>query len=156
MKKLRLMTMLLTFLLVSCNGQIKSEKQGQQQDTIKPEIDISVHKEYDEQGNLISIDSIYSYFYSNIKNDSLLEKEIFNNFKLDFNSRFKSIDSLFMKDFFIEAPFKLNDFYTEEYFQNHYKEHQKRIENLYKQMDSLKNRYYLKQQENIEKINNKI
>ena len=130
MKKIILFLVFLLFMLVSCNGQNKTEITSEKKDTIKPEIDIKVHKEYDEDGNLIRIDSSYTYFYSNIKNDSLLEKEIFNNFKFDFNNHFKSLDSLFMKDFFMEEPFNLDNFYTDEFFKDNFKLHQKSIQDI--------------------------
>ena len=137
--------LLIVFFLSACNGQTKSNKEAQKNDTIKPQTKITVHKEYDEQGNLISLDSTYSYFYSNIKNDSILEREIFDKFKLDFDNRFQSMDSLFMKDFFNESPFRINDFYTEDYFQQNFKLHQERINDMFKRMDSLKNSFYKKQ-----------
>lgn len=139
-----------SLVLTSCNGQTKSDTLVKNKDTIKPKVNIKVYKEYDEKGNLISIDSTYTYFYSNIKNDSILEKEIFNNFRLDLNNQFKPFDSLFMKDFFQDSPFRIPDFYTDDFFQNNYKSHKKRIENIFKEMDSLKNRYYLKQKEIFE------
>ncbi len=143
-------SVIISFLvLTSCNSQIKSDTQVKNKDTIKPKEKIEVHKEYDKKGNLIRIDSTYTYFYSNIKNDSILEKEIFNNFRLDLNNQFKSFDSIFMKDFFQEPPFRITEFYTDDFFQNNFKYHQKRIETIFKEMDSLKNSYYLKQKENF-------
>ena len=52
------------------------------------------------------------------------------------------MDSLFMKDFYIEDPFKEFDFYTDDFFQNHFMYRQKRMENIFKEMDSLKNSFY--------------
>lgn len=138
---------LLTFPLTACNGQNRVDKKDNKTDTIKPKVDIKVHKEYDEQGNLISVDSTYSYLYSNIKNDSLLEKEIFDRFKYNMDAEFKPFDSIFMEDFFKTTPFTLKDFYTDEFFLNNFRMHHKRIEDIFKQMDSLKNKYYLEQKE---------
>jgi len=146
MKKAIIFTVLVSLMLTGCNGQNKLEKTSEKKDTIKPEIDIKVHKEYDEDGNLISVDSTYSYFYSNIKNDSLLEKEIFDRFKHNFKGHFKPLDSLFMEDFYKDEPFNLENFYTDEFFKNNFKFHQKRIDGILKEMDSLKNSYYKKEQ----------
>lgn len=149
MKKTMIFSVILSFMLVSCNGQNNTERTSQKKDTIKPEIGIKVHKEYDDDGNLIRVDSSYTYFYSNIKNDSLLEKEIFDNFKFDFNSHFKSLDSLLIEDFFIQEPFNLDNFYTDEFFKDNFKLHQKRIDDILRQMDSLKNSYYNKQKKSM-------
>ena len=145
MKKLILFISLVSFLSTSCNSQTKTEKGSNLNDTIKPKIDIKVQKDYDENGNLISVDSTYSYFYSNIKNDSILEKEIFDKFKLNFEGHFRPLDSIFMGDFFGQDPFNINNFYTDEFFKNNFKMHQKRMEQIMKEMDSLKNNYYRKQ-----------
>ncbi|GGK45806.1 MULTISPECIES: hypothetical protein [Flavobacteriaceae] len=146
MKKLIMLISIITFLLTSCNTQIKQEKElVTQQDTIKPIEKMKIIKEYDDDGNLISIDSSYYYFYSTIKNDTLLEKQFFNKFKNDFNPQFKSIDSLFKNDFLIKSPFNMHDFYTDDFYLNQFKFHNKQIEKIIKEMDSIKNKFYSNQ-----------
>jgi len=156
MKKTIMFTVFVSLMLVSCNGQNKLKKTTDKKDTIKPEIDINVHKEYDENGNLIRVDSTYTYFYSNIKNDSLLEKEIFDRFKLNFKGHFKPIDSLFMEDFYKDEPFNLDNFYTDEFFKDNFKFHQKRIDDIFKQMDSLKNSFYKREKDFLKRDHERI
>ncbi|QTD37632.1 hypothetical protein JL193_16445 [Polaribacter batillariae] len=146
MKKIILFILTLTFF--SCQGQNKTEKKNGEikKDTIKPKTNIQVHKEYDENGNLISIDSTYTYFYSNIKGDSLLEKDFYKKFKSNFSTQLGSLDSVFMNNFFGKSPFKEPNFYTDDFFESNFKNHQKRIQKMLKRMDSLKNNYYKKQQ----------
>tara|TARA_R110002124_G_scaffold184823_3_gene352252 strand:+ start:1032 stop:1478 length:447 start_codon:yes stop_codon:yes gene_type:complete len=140
---------ILAFTFFSCQGQNSTKNDsGIKNDTIKPQTSIKVNKEYDEKGNLISIDSTYTSFYSNIKNDSILEKNIFNQFHKNFKSQFNQpIDSLFFKGFFNGSPFKMEDFYTNDFFSNSFLQHQKEIEKIFKRMDSVKNRYYKNQNE---------
>jgi len=146
MKKLLMLISIISFLLTSCNGQFKTEKQlVVKKDTIKPIEKVKVIKEYDDEGNLISIDSSYYYFYSTIKNDTLLEKEIFDKLKNDMDIQFKSIDSLFKNDFLIKSPFNIQDFYTNDFYLNQLKFHNKNIENIIKEMDSIKNKFYANQ-----------
>ena len=68
MKKLT--TLLLMFIIIGCNSQEKDKKQTEnnlkEDSIVKPEEKWDVHKEYDEFGNLIKYDSIYSWSYSNI------------------------------------------------------------------------------------------
>ncbi|MET2984142.1 hypothetical protein [Aureibaculum conchae] len=151
MKKIIALSLLLSFSLTSCIGQEKTDKNNSEKDTIQPKINTSVHKEYDENGNLISIDSTYSYFYSNIKNDSILEQQFYKDFKMGFDNNFKNIDSLFMKDFFMDTPFKMNDFYTDDFFENRFELRQKIMRDVFKRMDSLKNSYYLDRKNEIKK-----
>ncbi len=147
MIKLILNTLLFSFILISCNSQVKQNEQVKNLDTIQPKVDIKVQKKYDKEGNLISIDSTYSYFYSNIHKDSIQEKLIFDKFMFEFNNQYKSLDSIFMSDFFSDTPFKIKDFYTDDFFQQNFKFHQKRIERTFKEMDSLKNSFYNNQNE---------
>ena len=81
MKKLAIY-MLMALSFFNCQGQNTSEKKDSdlKKDTIQPKTNIQVHKEYDENGNLIRLDSTYTYFYSNIKNDSILERDIYKKF----------------------------------------------------------------------------
>ncbi|MFN0729313.1 hypothetical protein [Polaribacter gochangensis] len=139
---------LLTFAFYSCQGQtIQNKKNLQEKDTIKPQTNITVNKEFDKYGNLIRVDSTYTSFYSNIKNDSILEKNIFNQFHKNFKSQFNQpLDSLFFNGFFNTSPFKMNDFYTHDFFSNSFMQHQKEIEKIFKRMDSVKNKYYKKQE----------
>jgi hypothetical protein len=142
----------LTFTFFNCQSQNQKEKKNTDlKDTLKPKTHIEVKKEYDEFGNLISVDSTYSYFYSNIKNDSVLEQKVFDQFKLNFNNQFEGIDSLFIKDFFEHSPFNINDFYTEDFLKKSFDRHQEKMEKLLKQTDALKNEYY-KNQKELKKI----
>ena len=154
MKKIIGLSFFLFFSLLSCDAQEKFKKDADKTDTIKPKTSYKVHKEYDENGNLISVDSTYTYFYSNIKNDSILEKQFFDRFKGNFYDEFHLSDSLVMKGFMGDDILDFNDFYTDEFFQNNFKRHRLRMEEIFKRMDSLKNNFYHNKIEKIEK--NKI
>lgn len=151
MKKIIAFTMLLAFSLTACNGQNQTEKVSENLDTIKPKINTKVYKKYDEDGNLISVDSTYSYFYSNIENDSLLEQKFFKDFKFGFDDNFNRLDSIMSSNFFNDDLFKMHDFYTDDFFRNRFKMNDSSVEEIFKRMDSLKNSYYLKQNDKIKK-----
>ncbi|WKD86710.1 hypothetical protein KCTC32516_02086 [Polaribacter huanghezhanensis] len=143
---------MLTFTFFSCQSQNSTKNELRiKKDTIKPKTNIEVHKQFDKYGNLIRVDSTYTSFYSSIKNDSTLEKNIFSTFHKNFKSQFNQpLDSLFFKDFFNESPFKMEDFYTNDFFSNNFIQHQKEIEKIFKKMDSVKNKYYKKQKKSKE------
>lgn len=139
--------MLMALSFYNCQSQHNKEKNGVevQKDTIKPQTKIKVNKKYDEYGNLIALDSTYSSFYSNIKGDSILERDIFNQFKFNFDKQFTPLDSLFTNDFFNGSPFNKNNFYTNDFFEKSFQSHQKRIDQILKRMDSVKNDFYKNQ-----------
>ena len=76
--------MLFSLVLTGCNGQNNDKANEIKNDTItqiQPKTDIRVNKKYDADGNLIRYDSSYSYYYSNIENDTILKDSIFDNFR---------------------------------------------------------------------------
>lgn len=149
-KMKKTLSLLLILVFMGCNGQDKKEKQAKDDDknvtVVKPKTRWDVKKEYDEYGNLIKYDSIYSWSYSTKDGDSLKVNldSIMDTFKMYFGDKmpfertddffyFPSNDSLLMSDFF------KNDYF----FRNWQKQHPD-IEEIVKQMDSLRNDYLKK------------
>ncbi|REE07715.1 hypothetical protein DFQ09_11145 [Winogradskyella pacifica] len=141
-----LIYLLFVLSIIGCNSQENKEKETQQsnkqeQDTIKPKETWGVKKQYDEFGNLIKYDSIYSYSYSNIKGDSLqvnldsimdsfknyVNKNTSFNWKDNF-SFFPENDSLFMDDFF-----------KEDYFFKTWQNQNTELDKMIKKLDSSRN-----------------
>jgi hypothetical protein len=145
MIRIGVLAIAISFALTSCNGQIKKqEKEGNAKIDI-PKTNIKVDKQYDEKGNLIKYDSTYSYYYSNVKSDTILRDSIFNNFKNAFNQRyFFSKDPFFSDFFFIDSLLKY-DFYRKDFFVNRYRNNMNRLDSLFWGMDSLKNSFFNKQ-----------
>lgn len=141
----RLLILLLIGMITSCIGQEKKEEVKEEQ-AETPQGQWKVHREYDQDGNLIRYDSIYSWSYSaqngeslTINLDSIMDefRGYFNEetpykWKKDF-SYFPDADSLFMKDFF-----------TDDYFFRNWQEHQDEIEKMIKKMDSSRNAFLRK------------
>ena len=136
--------------ITGCMGQEKEKdeisKDEKQEIAQEPKGQWEVHKEYDDLGNLIKYDSIYSYDYSNTKDDSIkinldsiidsfrgyFEDKVPFDWKRDF-SYFPKTDSLFMKDFF-----------KEDYFYKNWERHHSDIEDMIKKMDSVRNAFLRK------------
>ena len=143
------MAIFLVLLFTGCKGQEndKQEKKQVQKDTIKkPKGEWKVNREYDEAGNLIKYDSIYSYSYSHIGGDSLRVNldSIMDSFKGYFGehrpfkwndgfSFFPESDSLFMKDFF-----------KDDYFFDRWERQPMDMEEMIKRMDSIRNEFLKK------------
>ncbi|MFH6769592.1 hypothetical protein V8G56_12645 [Gaetbulibacter aquiaggeris] len=121
-----ILILIITLVYISCNGQNKDSDKAISDEKLKSIGDQNkgswkVDKEFDEKGNLIKYDSIYSWSSNDkIKNltsfdrDSLLQSfksKFFTNF-LDFeNQGFEDVfaqDSLFSKHFFNDDFFESN------------------------------------------------
>ncbi|WP_026811161.1 hypothetical protein [Arenibacter latericius] len=156
MKKLALLS-LAAILTTSCNGQEKIEKEqidNNKQITEQPKGTWKVDKEYDEKGNLIRYDSIYSW--SSTDNlgelmqsnpDSLmksLQSRFYSNFKGFNNQRFQDLfakDSLFTKQFFN------NDFFESEFGQDFMD-----IDRLRERMETMQKQFLNRYQAEFEEL----
>ena len=134
----------LVVVLSSCKGQ-DNDKKTNSLETGKPKTDIKVNKEYDENGNLITYDSTYSYYYSNIENDSILRDSIFNNFRNHFNKTYKFSDEPFFNNFFFNDSLIMYDFYKNDFFEKRFRNNRDHINRLFYEMDSIKNLFFEKQ-----------
>lgn len=139
MAKKQIIALLLILVFVSCSGQNKKELNIEKN---LPKTDVKVTKEYDKNGNLIRLDSTYTYYYSSNNKDTLFSNFHLKEFKNNFNTQFESLDSLFLKDYFLKEHFKINEFFNENFFEDNFKKNQKEIENIMKQMDSLRLHFY--------------
>lgn len=124
MKK-HIVLLMIGLLSISCSGQNNetgNTETNDEQVTEVPKGSWKVNKEFDENGNLIKYDSIYSWSstskydnLSSIEKDSLIasfKSRFFNNFSMFKDEGFEDIfsqDSLFSKHFFndnfFESPF---------------------------------------------------
>ena len=133
---------------IGCNSQDKEKQKAKESDkkeeqTVKPKETWDVKKEYDEFGNLIKYDSIYSYSYSNIKGDSLKVNldSIMDSFRgyFDKNSPFRRQDNF---SFFPENDsLFMNDFFKEDYFFENWKNQHSELDKMIKRMDSSRNAF---------------
>jgi hypothetical protein len=139
-----LIAIVLSLILHSCNGQINKEK-NQDKNLNSPQTNIKVNKQYDKNGNLIRYDSTYSYYYSNIKNDTSLRDSIFNNFKSHFNQKYFFSDEPFFNHSFFEDSLLKYDFYKYDFFLNRFRRNMERMDSLFWGMDSVKNEFFNKQ-----------
>jgi len=143
-----LMIILLSFFtLISCNAQSKKEKDNKSnkisKETIKPKIDYKVNKEYDENGNLIRLDSTYTYYYSNIDKDAMMKDSVFKKINEHFN-RNSPFGKSFYDDFFQDG-FNEDDFFQEDFFRGNFKRNHEMMNKMMQRMDSLKNQFFIEE-----------
>lgn len=115
-----------------------------QQNKSQPKESWNVNKERDEQGNITRYDSTYTWSYSNMDGESvnINMDSIMNSFHSYFDQQFPSIwkydfgapvwnDSLLHRDFF-----------NQDYFFNRWQNDFFQMDNMFRQMDSLRNRFF--------------
>jgi len=157
MKNLLILSTILFIGFYSCSNKKPETKPGKALeagliDTIKPKINYNVRKKYDENGNLISVDSTYSYIYSNGNVSEKMQQKIYQQFKSEMSKKFPNFQNDLFNNFFenddINDSIFKNDFYSPDYF---FKMQNNQIKRMLKRMDSIKNSFYKSQVKSIKK-----
>jgi hypothetical protein len=147
MKKISLF-ILLAITTAHCTGQEQKstkKKQTAPKNGDAPVTQIEVNKEYDEQGNLIRYDSTYSYYYSNIDNNTNAEDSVLQAFRERFEQSYPFAGDPYFEHLFFQDTLLLYDFYKNDFFLERFRRNSQKMEMLFRQMDSLKNSFYSKQ-----------
>jgi len=116
--------MAILFSLTSCKGQDKKEdvvtKQGDKKEMEQPKGTWKVDKEFDENGNLIRYDSIYSWSSSDTINDlATMDKDsLLNNFESKFYRRFSTFKDQGFEDIFGRDSLFGNHFFNDDFFES--------------------------------------
>lgn len=133
--------------VISCAQDKKTKPktvQTEKKEGDNPEVTIKVNKKYDTKGNLIKLDSTYSYFYTAKGRDSVkvgLDTAI-RRFKSLYNEKFSAIlDESFNETFLNDSLFKY-DFFNEDYFSKRFELNKQKMDEMLFRMDSLKNSFF--------------
>ena len=148
MKKIILIVFL--FAAAACNGQ-KGQTHGttkhtERADTLSnPKVDVRVNKKYDDKGNLIRLDSTYSYFYTSPggQKTRIGSDTLFNNFKSYFHQNYDSLFNRDMNDIFWNDTLFGYDFFNEDYFSKRFEMNMDNMGKMLRRLDSLKTDYML-------------
>lgn len=141
MKQFVMITAMIMLLMSSCNEQ---SVENEQTKGPEPQTGIKVNREYDEKGNLIRYDSTYAHFYSTITDDKPLKDSLFFAFRSQFNRRYPFLDRPFMDDLFFEDSLLKYDFYKHDFFTERFRRNMQRMDEMFREMDSIKNQYYIR------------
>lgn len=146
---LLILLILLLTSVVSTRGQAReSQNIPPAKPSHKPEVEIKVNHHYDNQGNTIGYDSIYTSFYSSAIGDTLGMQRMMRSLNQNFaEGRFpffkKPLDQLFSIDTTLFAPLPPHGFYKDpcdhDFFLQNHEIWQKFIEDMTHRLDSLKN-----------------
>jgi hypothetical protein len=142
MKQIIFISMLLFMGLTGCDAQKSGKDNQNEKKSDRPDVDIKVNREYDEDGNLIRYDSTYTYVYSNIDGDIQLRDSVFSEFMAHFNKQFGFKDDPFFNDLFFTDSLLQYDFYKKDFFHDRFSDNLEWIDKMMKEMDSIKNEFY--------------
>ncbi|NAY93401.1 hypothetical protein GTQ34_15935 [Muricauda sp. JGD-17] len=154
MKTYVLMTALL-FCLTGCKGQDKKEgaivKEDNKKEMDQPKGSWKVDKEFDESGNLIRYDSIYSWSSSDSLNDlSGLDKDsLLNSFESKFYSNFSQFRSQGFEDIFEPDSLFSKRFFDKGFFDSDFGEEFIELDNYYERMLERRKRFLEKYRSNF-------
>lgn len=141
MKTGYLILALMFFGLASCQSQDKKQL-GQNKSMYMPREKTTVHRKFDENGNLISFDSTYTSFYSNIAGDTINMDSTLHDFGKFFDQHFSSVDA----DFFRDMDNSMNSgFFQNDFFEREFYEQNKQLLRMMQTMDSIKNEFFRNQ-----------
>ncbi len=146
MKRIIFFVVMFAMIFSSCEAQKKEKEKNSDNIKTAPKTNIIVNKEYDDNGNLIKYDSTYTYYYSNIEGNPELKDSILNQFKNTFNDKYFFSDEPFFDNLFFNDSLLMYDFYKEDFFTKRFNDNMKMMEQLFMQMDSVKNQFFLQQQ----------
>ena len=123
--------------LIFFNCSAQNDTKPPKNNTLKPNENISVNKEYDEFGNLKRYDSIYSYSYSS---NGKVNDRLMLNFQRHFNGHTLFEDSFF--DDFFGKDSSAGGFYPDNFFQKGFMNQNKEIETIMRRMDSIQQLFF--------------
>lgn len=149
MKAKMLVLAMLLFSLSSCQGQEKDPDPSAMKiamDEVKPKGSWKVNRDYDENGNLISYDSTYTYSYSSVDGDTISAAdmdELMSHFQQFLGQNGMNDQSAFMQSFFNDSIPGNSHFFHGDLFADHF--NSESFQRQIREMDSL-HRQFLKQQ----------
>jgi hypothetical protein len=151
---------LLLCLILSCDTRDKKKEKNihteQQSKDDNPKVDIKVNKNYDDKGNLIRLDSTYSYFYSpkGLDSSKVSLDTAVQRFRSIYNTKVTDLMDKRFKELFLNDSLFQYDFLNKDYFSKRVELNRRLMNNLFLEMDSLKNNFMnepKKQKNNLKK-----
>ncbi len=150
MKRLVLLAVI-ALVSFGCSGQEQPAK-GNQQSQVKtdenlanqPKISWDVKKETDENGNVIRYDSTYTWSYSSTNGDSMVVNvdSVMQSFHSYFNTRLPLIWERSLTQPLWRDSLFYRDFYRDDYFYRRWQQDFFKMDDMFKQMDSLRNQFF--------------
>jgi hypothetical protein len=110
--------------------------------TNQPKVNIQVNRKYDDKGNLVTFDSTYSTYYSDIKGDTPRMDSLMKRFDVWFEHNHSSLFDRQFNSLFFNDSLQYPDFFHNDFFMKRYELNDKYLRDMMHRMDSVKNRFY--------------
>lgn len=143
-----MLCMVLALSTISCNGQKHRQKESVERIENQPKGSWKVDKEFDENGNLIRYDSIYTWSLNNnetnlssIDRDSLLKS-----FKSKFFTNFSEFQTQGFEDVFSEDSLFSKHYFSNDFFKSNFGREFMEIDKIMKQMEDRQKKFLEKYQ----------
>lgn len=153
MKKSALLLLALMFLGNGCHAQEKEEgaRAQEQKETEKsgtPKGAWKVHKEFDESGNLIRYDSIYSWSSADAMEDlaTLDRDSLLQSMRSRFYEHFSGMDTLEFPNFFGRDSLFTKGFFDDGFFKSEFGRDFMDIDHMRKRMEAIQQEFLRKYQ----------
>jgi len=145
--KTLVVAMVVALFTLGCHAQDQSgkglEKLSENKDSKnKPEEHWKVNKEVDENGNVISYDSTYTWSYTeedsvNVDMDSMMQS-----FKSFFNDKMPSVWGESLMDPMLGDSLLNRDFFADNYFHDRFEKDFFDVDKMFQRMDSLRESFF--------------
>lgn len=106
-----------------------------------PQVDVRVNKQYDENGNLIALDSTYITIYPSRAGNPAFLDSVFHDFKGRSRNWYPFLKDPGFNDLFLEDSLIHPDFFHDDYFRKRFDLNRRYMEQMMARMDSAKNAF---------------
>ncbi|WP_159024064.1 hypothetical protein [Formosa sp. L2A11] len=131
MKKILLIT-LVALLGIGCKGQ---ESKADESNIVTPKGTWKVDKKFDDQGNLVQYDSIYSWSSNKLDKLSVKDKDsLMQSFRSKFFNDLSGLDSQDFEDSFSQDSLFSKQFFNHDFFESHFQKDFVNMDDLRKEM----------------------
>ncbi|NOY36479.1 MAG: hypothetical protein GXO83_02790 [Chlorobi bacterium] len=146
MKKILIPVLLAFAAVTSCQSKAGHDPQKTEPDTLKspqPKVDIRVNKEYDDQGNLVRMDSTYIWSYTNTRGDTfnIVADSLLGGFRPYSFNEFPDSTDVWLNPFFNYDSTFYTDFFHNNYFFDRWNKEFREMEHELHKLDSLRDAF---------------
>lgn len=144
MKKFVLLS-LLSLVCFGCNGQEKESEEKKEDQSLaeQPKGSWKVNREFDENGNLIRYDSIYSWSSSDYTDDlaQMDRDSLFESFRSRFSRSFSQFNQDGFANFFEEDSLFTEHFFEDDFFESPLGKDFMDLDKIQKRMEDMQRRF---------------
>lgn len=142
----RLVTMLLAvFFLVGCQGQEKKEIEREEKTELEeqPKGSWKVNREFDEAGNLIRYDSVYSWSSTDDMEDlmNMDRDSMFQSFRSRFSRSFSGMEDAMSESPFAQDSLFMKRFFADDFFQSEFGQDFMDLDSIHRRMEAMQKRF---------------